>query len=523
MKTLRYILLIITVGLLSSCLSELDQYPKTETTSSDVYAEAKNYKMVLGKLYASFVTTGQEKDGNNDLSSNSGEDYMRCYFNLQEAGTDELASTWLEGDKVGDITYLTWDENDPWVSDMYYRIYYTIALCNEFIRNSSDYHIARFTDAEQQDIINYRAEARFLRALAYSHALDLFRNIPFVSESDPVGSFIPPRYTASQVFEYVEKELIDLEKDLLDKSECEYGRAPKAAAYALLSRLYLNAEVYIGEARYTECINYCLKVIDAGYSLEDDYRKLFNADNHKRTNEIIFSFPVDAEHTVSWGSTTYIICGAVSNTSDYQNPQDYGVKDGWGMFRVRGELPALFDENDNRALFFTEGQSQYLDELDNQNYGYFVEKWTNLTDAGEVASNTVEGGVNTDFPVFRLADVYLMLAESVIRGGSGSTKAQALSYVNDLRHRAFGDEYETNGKLKESELTKNFILDERARELYWECSRRTDLIRHDKFTTSSYVWQWKGGVKDGVAVDSKRNVYPIPSTDLTANPNLKND
>ncbi|MDD2646023.1 MAG: RagB/SusD family nutrient uptake outer membrane protein, partial [Bacteroides sp.] len=218
MKTLRYILLIITVGLLSSCLSELDQYPKTETTSSDVYAEAKNYKMVLGKLYASFVTTGQEKEGNNDLSSNSGEDYMRCYFNLQEAGTDELASTWLEGDKVGDITYLTWDENDPWVSDMYYRIYYTIALCNEFIRNSSDSHIARFTDAEQQDIINYRAEARFLRALAYSHALDLFRNIPFVSENDPVGSFIPPRYTGSQVFEYVEKELIDLEKDLLDRS-----------------------------------------------------------------------------------------------------------------------------------------------------------------------------------------------------------------------------------------------------------------------------------------------------------------
>ena len=102
----------------------------------------------------------------------------------------------------------------------------------------------------------------------------------------------------------LKSELIDLEKDLLDRSECEYGRAPKAAAYALLSRLYLNAEVYIGEARYTECINYCLKVIDAGYSLEDDYRKLFNADNHKRTNEIIFSFPVDAEHTVSWGSTT---------------------------------------------------------------------------------------------------------------------------------------------------------------------------------------------------------------------------
>ena len=79
------------------------------------------------------------------------------------------------------------------------------------------------------------------------------------------------------------------------------------------------------------------------------------------------------------------------------------------MFRVRGEVPALFGEGDGRAMFFTEGQTQYLDAIDSQNNGYFVEKWTNLTDEGKAASNTVDGGVNTDYPMFRLADVYFCL------------------------------------------------------------------------------------------------------------------
>ena len=523
MRTIKINILFVCALLLASCTDDLNQYPHTQTTSADVYSKAENYKAVLGKLYVSFVIAGQEKDGNKDLSSNSGYDYMRCYFNLQECGTDEIASTWLEGDKVRDLTYITWDANDPWVSDMYYRIYYTISLCNEFLRNAGDEQISNFTESEQADIRHYRAEARFMRALAYYHALDLYRNIPFVTEADPVGAFTPPRYTAAQVFDYIETELKAIDGDLLDKDNCEYGRASKAADYALLAKLYLNAEVYTGQARYTDCITYCNKIIDAGYSLEPDYKKLFNADNDKRTNEIIFAFPVDAVHTVSWGATTYIICGEVSNASDLQKPADYGVTSGWGMFRVRGEIPALFDAKDGRGLFFTQGQTQYLDAVDNQSNGYFVTKWTNLTDDGIQASNTDDGGVNTDFPVFRLADVYLMLAESVIRGGTGSSVSTALGYLNQLRARAFGNDYETAGKLSEADLTKDFILDERARELYWECSRRTDLIRYNKFTTSDYLWQWKGGVKSGVAVDSKYNIYPIPASDLTANPNLTNE
>ena len=395
-----------------------------------------------------------------------------------------------------------------------------VAGYGRFLRNAGDDQIAKFTESEQADIRHYRAEARFIRALAYYHALDLFRNIPFVTENDPVGSFLPPRYTGTQVFEYIESELKDIDTDLLDRNACEYGRACKQAAYTLLAKLYLNAKIYTGNEHWTDCITYCKEVIKAGYTLEDDYAKLFNADNDKRTNEIIFSLPVDAARTVSWGSTTYIICGAVSNASDYQKPEKYGVTSAWGMFRIRGEVPALFQEGDGRAMFFTEGQTQTVDVIDNQSNGYFVEKWTNLTDAGEAASNTVDGGVNTDFPLFRLADVYLMLAEAVVRGGSGSDVTTALGYVNELRERAFGSDA---GAVTSGELTPDFILDERARELYWECTRRTDLIRYDKFTTSSYLWQWKGGVKDGRAVNSKYNIYPIPTTDLTANPNLYNE
>lgn len=523
MKNIFYTVLLFTACTFftTSCVGDLDQFPHTETTSADVYTSAANYKSVLGKLYVSFVIAGQEKGGgNSDLSSNFGYDYMRCYFNMQECGTDEVVYTWLEGEKMSGLTYLSWDANDAWVSDMYYRIYYTIALCNEFLRNATDGKIGAFSESDQKAIREYRAEARFLRALAYYHALDLYRNIPFVSEADPVGSYVPPRYTSAQMFQYLETELKDIDTDLPDRTACEYGRACRQAAYALLARLYLNAEVYTGTARWTDCITYCNEVLKAGYALEADYARLFNADNHNRTNEIIYSFPVDATHTVSWGATTYIICGAINNTSDTQVPSDYGVTSGWGNYRLRGELPDLFRSGDGRAMFYTEGQTKEINVVENQSNGYLSVKWTNLTDAGETASNTTDGGVNTDFPVFRLADVYLMLAEAVVKGGEGSSRSTALGYVNDLRRRAFGDD---SGNITDAQLTADFILDERARELYLECVRRTDLIRYGKFTTSAYQWQWKGGQMAGQAVDSKYNMYPIPSTELTANPNLYNE
>ena len=110
-----------------------------------------------------------------------------------------------------------------------------------------------------------------------------------------------------------------------------------------------------------------------------------------------------------------------------------------------------------------------------------------------------------------------MYAEAVLRGGSGGDKTTAVGYINQLRERAYGN---TNGNITAADLTLNFILDERGRELYWEGHRRTDLIRFGQFTSATYLWPWKGGVETGTGVDAHYNLFPIPNTDRTANPNL---
>ena len=535
----------------TSCVSDLDQYPHTETTSKNVYTSLANYEAVLGKIYAAMVTSGQGKGGDNKdmasvLNSGSGFDYMRMFINMQECGTDEFASTWLTGEQTTGLTYLSWDANDAWISDMYYRIYYNIALCNEFLRNANS---ASFSGADAEKLKEYKAEVRFMRALFYYHALDFFRNIPMVTENDPVGSFIPPRYTPQQTFDYIESELKDCVGDMLPASTCPYGQASQGAAYTLLAKLYLNSEVYTGVAKYTECKEACEKVMGMGYSLESDYSKLFNADNDKRTNEIIFALPVSAEHTVSWGSSTYLVCGQLSMSNANQSVADFGVTNGWSEFRLRPEFVDKFTQTDidgngdKRCKFFTNGQSKDITDMTTETAGYLSEKWSNLKDDGTTASNTGDAGVDTDFPLFRLADVYLMYAECVVRTGddwdnwaggsdaeSDSRKKGAIYWINKVRERAYGIDENGNPKgqvWKENFSSKDaflqFILDERARELYHEGYRRTDLIRYGQFTTNKYIWQWKGGVHDGQAVDSKYNIYPIPNTELTANPNLHND
>lgn len=521
MKIIRYIFTgILALTLMPSCTGELDQYPHIETTSKDVYASVENYKMVLAKLYASFVINGQERGGGNrDFATNKGYDYMRSYINLQELPTDEVAYTW--SGVIFDLCYHQWNASDIFASDMYYQIYFTISICNEFLRNSTEEAISGFSPSEQTRLRAFRSEARFLRALAYWHALDLFGNAPFVDENDPVGGFLPPQYNSRQLFDFLDGELTVLEADLPEAPATEYARTSKAAANALLARLYLNAGSYGAEEHYSQCIAACNKVIASGFSLEDNYALLFNADNHLRTNEIIFAFAIDGVHTVSSGATTYFIAGSVSSSNKAQDPADYGVASGWTSFRAKGALTSKFGNGDNRAMFFTTNQSQYVTDMQDELTGYLFGKWTNLTDDGQTASNTASSGACTDFPIFRLADIYLMYAEAALRGGTdpqGNTTAKALAYVNQVRTRAYGN---TSGNITAGELTLDFILDERARELYLECVRRTDLVRFGKFTSGDYLWEFKGGQAAGKAIDDKYRLFPIPETDLSANSNIK--
>lgn len=507
--------------LFSSCIKDLDTVPidPDELTAASVYDNPASYEQVLAKLYAGLAVSGQQgPSGQPDIQGidEGFGQYLRGYWYMQELTTDEAVISWND-QTIKDLHWQTWGASDVFIQAFYYRVFYQIAVCNEFIRETTDGKLddRGVSGQLRTDIGFYRAEARFLRALSYWHALDLFANPPFVTEDDPVGAFLPQQTSRGPLFTYIEGELKAIENQMKEARSNVYGRADKAAVWMLLAKLYLNAEVYVGQARYTECIDYCNKVIGAGYSLESDYQGLFLADNHTATNEVIFAIAFDGLKTQTWGGTNFIIHAAIGGD---MVPADYGFSGGWGGTRVTSAFVNHFDdisgETDSRAMFFTEGQNLEINDVGLFNDGYAIEKWKNVNSDGSPGSS--QDYPDTDFPMFRLADVYLMYAEAVLRGGSGGDAGTALSYVNQIRTRAYNG---NAGNVNSIDL--GFLLEERARELYWECHRRTDLIRFGVFTSAGYLWDWKGKVKEGKATDDKYNIFPIPSADIGANPNLE--
>jgi len=480
---------------------------KNVKTSASVYQTPNDYKQVLAKLYAGFAATGQQGPaGNPDIQGidEGFSSYIRQLFVSQEIPTDEAVVGWNDPG-LPQFNYQSWNASNDFVLGMYSRVYYEISMANEFIRN------AKGNDNSQ--VQEYMAEARFLRALSYWHALDLYGGgVPFVTENDGVGAYSPKPISSDSLFNYITSELKDVAQQLPDPQQNEYGRADQAAAWALLARVYLNAEVYTGTPHYDEVITYANKVINqGGYQLDPNYQNLFLADNNT-ADGIIFAINFDGQHTQTYGGTNYIIHAAVGGDMDANN---FGIDGGWAGNRVTPQFVDKFDmNNDSRALFFTQNQNKQVNNISEFTDGYAVTKWKNVTSTGKTGSRPAFA--DTDFPMFRLADVYLMYAEAYVRGGNG-TQAKALDYVNRVRERAYGD---TSGDIGPTQLTKEFILNERARELYWEGLRRTDLIRYGYYTGGNYVWAWKGNVQAGTATDSHYKVFPIPSSDINSNPNL---
>ena len=516
MKIISSSFLVLSLFAFYSCTKNLNQSPAYGLNSEVVYSDPNNYINVLSKLYSGLSMTGlQGPAGQADIAGidEGFSAYVRVLWNLQELPTDEAVCGWNDPG-IPTLNKMQWNADDGWVKGMYYRIYYQITLCNEFIYQSRDERLDErgFSDADKEMIRMYRNEARFLRSLSYFHAMDLFGNVPFVTEEDRVGAFQPERITRTDLFNYVESELIDLSNVLSAAGTVDYGRATREAAKTLLAKVYLNAEVYSGTNRYDDCRNYCEQVINSGaFQLDMDYQHLFLADN-QNSSEVIFPVVYDGLYAQTWGGTTYLVCGALGGS---MNAADYGVNGKWGGLRSTSAFVNKFPDTteDSRFLFYRDGQELEITNLGTFTQGYAYPKYKNVTSVGDVGSNNgTSAHVDIDFPMFRLADVYLMLAESAYRNGDQGT---ALNYINILRERAYG-----NSNNNMSSINLDDILDERSRELAWEGSRRTDLIRFGKFTSGDYVWPFKGGDVSGVGTSSHLELYPIPTSDLILNPNL---
>jgi hypothetical protein len=495
--------------------------PKSTITDANIFNDQTSYKAFIAKLYAGLAVTGQRgPDGNSDIATGDEgfSQYLRLWWELQELPTDEAIIAWNDLG-IPEMNFMTWAETNNYVTQMYYRIFYQVALANEFLRQTTDDKLSSrgASTSTQADVKTYRAEARFLRALSYWHALDLYGNVPLVTEENPVGAEPPQQNTRVELFDFVASELNAIKADLPTANT--YGRATAAAANMVLAHLYLNSAIYTGTARYDLARQSAEAVINGGFTLASNWRLNFVANNNT-SPEIVFAIPQDGTKTQTWGGMTFLLhAGCGGNNVDANS---LGLNGCWWGIRLRPQAWRLFEAGDGRAAIFVNNQAPaktFAEAAEISNWqtfdqGIAAPKYSNRTLAGAAGSHN--NFPDTDFPMFRLADAYLIYAEAVARGGGGS-QATALGYVNALRRRAFGD---TNHDWVAADLTALKILDERGRELLWEAHRRSDLVRNDRFAGAAYIWTYKGGTPAGAATPTYLNLYPIPQNELVANPNL---
>ena len=611
-------LYILSLSIVVSCHDDLNQSPidPDSFTEENVFASVNEAKGALAKLYASLALTGQNGPaGSPDIADidEGFSQFSRMLFNLNEITTDHAVVGW--GDPgLPDLHGMYWSSSNDFTEAMYYRLAQAVSFSNSFIKNASE--------LSGEEVSVFVAEARFLRAYAYYNLLDLYGNVPLTTE---ISTELPTQSNRTELFNFIESELMDIESTLLASNE--YGRVDNIAAHALLSRLYLNAEAWTGQDRYADCVTYSQNVINSGYTLNMNdangngtaYDELFLADNdvNGAQNEFIFALNFDGMQSQTWGGTTFLVHAAIGGT---MNPSEFGVNGGWGGLRTTknlvnqfavdldvlntslgaqsdwglvgsatpngwngpdvemyqtgpqefsiyaelgsGELKFRFNEDwgnnfgdngndgtlesgganipisagtyfivmdlgagtytispfssDKRGMFHSDGQNLEIESIPPFEDGYAVTKWKNVDSNGNQGSDSAGNFVDTDIPLIRLAEIYLNYAEASLRGGGGDTNT-AVSLINQIRERGFGG---SSGTISSGDLTLDFILDERSRELYWEGLRRTDLIRYNRFTSSSYLWPFKGNEATGVGVDEYRNLFPLPANVVAINSNL---
>lgn len=527
---------------LNSCIGDLDTMPLNETdkTAEQVYVTLGDFEKGLAYIYGSFSLVSQSDPGSADINVGDAgaSELVRQYMVLNEMSVGSLKCVW--GDAyVADLQNNSWTTapNDALIA-VYTRCMMIVTRANEFLLQSDK-------KIDMEGIKELRAEARFLRSLGYYILLDLFGNPPFALPEN-IGGVLPTQIGREGLFNWIESELKAIisgegGEALPNKGSVAYPRADKGAAQAVLARMYLNAEVYTRTARWADAKAAAEAVIAMGYKLCPNYEELFmqdNTENLNARNEFIFAIAYDRDKTQSYGGTTALINASLGEDANNGIAAALGYpagtkisRDQWNGYHVPNEYVANFDlvgvdweaksgfgynreKSDRRAFFYNIGGVEAYDKA-NVNSGWRCWKFNSRASDGTLYSTdnyTIFS--SADFPMFRLAEMYLIYAEAQARlDGGTTTDSKAMGYIKELRDRA--------GVTTPSSINLDFILKERACELMWEGHRRTDLIRYGYFTAMSYPWPYKGGIPDGkVALPSYRTVYPLLQSDLSENPNL---
>lgn len=535
-KVIKNIMAVAFVSVATFCLTACDNssnilggslHPDNPNPQQSTQAD---YDGILNKIYGNLALTGLTgPHGNSDLPSDIDEGmsvFMRVVWYANELPSDEALCAWLSDAGIPEFNRGTWGDNHALLRGLYYRCMFGITLCNYFLDNapsSIDEYSAKV------------AEVRFMRSLYYFYLMDMFGNPPFITT---VSAEAPPRATRQEVFKFIENELKDIigegeSTDVLSAAKSlKYGRADVVAGYMLLMRMYLNAEVYTGEARWADARNYAEKAINSPYSLStaskngySGYQLLFMGDNDTNgaQNEIVFPILFDGELTQSWGGV-FLAAGTV-NAEDFK-AYPTGISANWGGIRTKPYFIRKWFPNDDapigtpadltaaaeddRCLFMTKGHELEIANEDKFEDGYGYIKFLNTHADGSETHNADH--TDYDFPLFRLAEAYLTYAEADARLNGGNVSATGLNYIKELRNRAHA-----NANISVFSLAD--IEDEWSREFGFEGRRRMDMVRFGNFANNRRVWI--GGIAAGGTLPNYRNIFPLPSSDLIANPNLK--
>lgn len=529
----------------TSCVHNLNTEPIDKNSATSFNQDA-----AFSKCYATLATTGQKgPDGDCDIDDldEGTSSFYRMMWELNEFGTDE--GWWIWNDVgLADIRVMNWNGDNALVKGLYYRLNIDIKFCNHFLSNTEG--------ATDEKTIEQRAEVRFIRAFNYWYLLDMFKVAPFcLIETNELPEFVE----RPALYEWLVGELKALTEELPDERKSIY-RVDKYAAWLLLARTYINAEVYTGKAAWKEAEDAAKQAMSGPYQLHRNtitstdgvrysaYQQLFMGDNNKNgaQNEIMLLAYQDGVYCQSWGGSRFLV-----NTFRDAGMVPSGSSDTWKCFRSSPELVYKFvdeataptiqaDEykmptllGDDRALLCS-----YVDEnsteplvkktwklLGTQSAEFYdcwsVVKFTGVPSTAASPAKAVTTDAewpDTDLPWLRVAEAYMIYAEALFRQGNVS---DALKVINDdIRSRA-------NAAPLPS-LDEATLCDEYCREFHCEGHRRSDLVRFHRFAgiqadAAGYNWEGRGGKNSGAnnyrSMDEKWNWYPIPNDDKASNAN----